>query len=117
MDLIERCIFILCLDDSIPLSFNHQKSIDETSRDIRDDVSLATQMLHGFGSNVNSCNRWFDKTMQVGGLTVFIVGMFWVMYADKLFNCCYNLRKMAHCLIASTAISETGKVTLNKSVV
>ncbi len=65
LDLIERCIFIVCLDDPIPLSFNHQTSIDETNMGFRDDVSLATQMLHGFGTKVNSCNRWFDKTMQV----------------------------------------------------
>ena len=65
LNLIETCIFVICLDDSIPLSFNHQTSIDETNMGYRDDVSLATQMLHGFGTKVNSCNRWFDKTMQV----------------------------------------------------
>ena len=65
LNLIETCIFVICLDDSIPLSFNHQTSIDETNTGFRDDVSMATQMLHGFGTKVNSCNRWFDKTMQV----------------------------------------------------
>ena len=62
---IERCIFVLCLDRAIPISFNHQRSVDETSGNLRDDVSLILQMLHGHGSKVNSCNRWFDKTMQV----------------------------------------------------
>ena len=71
LDLIETCIFVLCLDDSIPLSFNHQTSIDETNMGFRDDVSLATQMLHGFGTKTNSCNRWFDKTMQVNSTVEF----------------------------------------------
>ena len=65
LDLIERCIFVLCLDNPTPLSFNHQNSIDETEMNKRDNVSLASQMLHGLGPKVNSCNRWFDKTMQV----------------------------------------------------
>ena len=65
LDMIERCLFVLCLDKRIPISFNHQRSIDETNMNIRDDVSLLLQMLHGHGSTVNSSNRWFDKTMQV----------------------------------------------------
>lgn len=64
LDAIERSIFVLCLDKGIPISFNHQNSIDETNRHIRDDVSLAFQMLHGMGTNHNSANRWYDKTMQ-----------------------------------------------------
>ena len=63
--LIESCVFVLCLDRAIPVSFNHQRSVDETNMNVRDDVSMLVQMLHGQGSNVNSCNRWFDKTMQV----------------------------------------------------
>ncbi len=70
LDMIERCIFVLCLDNSIPLSFNHQNSVDETTMNLRDDCSLAYQMLHGFGPKVNSCNRWFDKTMQVSFLNL-----------------------------------------------
>ena len=65
LDTIERCLFVLSLDKRIPISFNHQRSIDETNMNIRDDVSLLLQMLHGHGSKVNSSNRWFDKTMQV----------------------------------------------------
>ena len=65
LGMIERSSFVLCLDKSIPLSWNHQSSIDETRMSIRDDVSLASQMLHGQGSKINSSNRWFDKTMQV----------------------------------------------------
>ena len=65
LKLIEESIFVLCLDSSLPLSFNHQSSVDETCMNVRDDVSLASQMLHGMGSRHNSANRWFDKTMQV----------------------------------------------------
>lgn len=64
---IEGCMFILCLDKSMPLSFNHQQSVDETSKNLRDDTSLALQMLHGHGASHNAANRWFDKTLQVGG--------------------------------------------------
>ena len=65
---IEDCMFILCLDESMPLSFNHQQSIDETRQNLRDDVSLALQMLHGHGARHNAANRWFDKTMQVSNV-------------------------------------------------
>lgn len=65
LEAIESCMFILCLDQSMPLSFNHQQSIDETCKKQRDDVSLALQMIHGHGATHNSANRWYDKTMQV----------------------------------------------------
>ncbi|KAH3861853.1 hypothetical protein DPMN_024805 [Dreissena polymorpha] len=58
-------MFVLCLDKSIPIPFNHQRSVDETtSMDLLDDVSLSTQILHGQGSKINSCNRWFEETIQ-----------------------------------------------------
>ncbi|XP_033108263.1 choline O-acetyltransferase-like [Anneissia japonica] len=63
LDMIERCIFVLCLDENMdhpPTDIN--KPMD------KEDVPLAKQMLHGGGSELNSGNRWFDKTMQ------FIVG-------------------------------------------
>ena len=67
LDMIEKAIFVLCLDEKIPSTFNHQRTQDEINgcHGHRDDVSLAKQMLHGLGTGVNSCNRWFDKTMQV----------------------------------------------------
>ncbi|KAI8521504.1 hypothetical protein Bbelb_012580 [Branchiostoma belcheri] len=50
LDMIERCIFVLCLDEGV--------CCDKT------DLNLACQMLHGNGSHSNTPNRWFDKTMQ-----------------------------------------------------
>ncbi|ELU18773.1 hypothetical protein CAPTEDRAFT_218503 [Capitella teleta] len=68
LEWIESCMFILCLDKSLPLSFNHQQSVDETCKRQRDDVSLAMQTIHGHGAQHNSANRWHEKTMQ------FIIG-------------------------------------------
>ncbi|XP_035671417.1 choline O-acetyltransferase-like [Branchiostoma floridae] len=50
LDMIERCIFVLCMDEGV--------CCDKT------DLTLACQMLHGNGSHSNTPNRWFDKTMQ-----------------------------------------------------
>ncbi|XP_072164689.1 choline O-acetyltransferase-like [Diadema setosum] len=63
LDMIERCIFVLCLDS--PMDYPPAevgKPIDA------DDEPLAHHMLHGGGSSENTGNRWFDKTMQ------FIIG-------------------------------------------
>lgn len=61
LDLIERCIFLVCLDQA-ELDLNG----DERSK--RDFVSLGEQILHGGKSLLNGANRWYDKTMQ------FIIG-------------------------------------------
>ncbi|KAK3595681.1 hypothetical protein CHS0354_026899 [Potamilus streckersoni] len=58
LDAIERSLFVLCLDKALHLSS------DETSNNVSDEVSIMLQMLHGCGSNHNSGNRWFDKTLQ-----------------------------------------------------
>ncbi|XP_041364367.1 choline O-acetyltransferase-like [Gigantopelta aegis] len=56
LELIEQSIFILCLDDGTVPRYESSKKLDDTA--------LALHMLHGQGTNVNTCNRWFDATMQ-----------------------------------------------------
>ncbi|KAM7393450.1 hypothetical protein PAMA_008209 [Pampus argenteus] len=51
---IERSIFVMCLDRLMP------KVSDEMYTD-----NAACQILHGGGSQWNSSNRWFDKSMQL----------------------------------------------------
>ncbi|XP_077870512.1 choline O-acetyltransferase-like [Saccoglossus kowalevskii] len=59
LDMIERCIFMVCLDQSLGFPMTDiDKPIDQ------DDVHMAHQMLHGGGSDKNAANRWYDKTMQ-----------------------------------------------------
>ncbi|KAF7655919.1 hypothetical protein LDENG_00048450 [Lucifuga dentata] len=54
LDMIERCLCLLCLDDSSGLDLS--------------DTTRATLMLHGGGLTKNGGNRWYDKPMQ------FVVG-------------------------------------------
>ncbi|KAM9326172.1 carnitine O-acetyltransferase isoform 2-T2 [Gastrophryne carolinensis] len=50
---IQKSIFTVCLDAPMPIvSDNHYRS------------RVGAQMLHGGGSQLNSGNRWFDKTLQ-----------------------------------------------------
>nr|BAG16388.1 choline acetyltransferase [Dugesia japonica] len=64
MEMIEKSIFILCIDKSVPVTFNHSESVELTKVGIRDNVNCALQLLHGMGSEFNGANRWYDKTMQ-----------------------------------------------------
>lgn len=53
---IKRSIFVLCLDELLPADMSDERSV------------AAKMMLHGGGSQLNTGNRWFDKTIQ------FVVG-------------------------------------------
>ncbi|XP_052090934.1 carnitine O-acetyltransferase-like [Mytilus californianus] len=53
---IKRSIFVLCLDEFLPADMSDERSV------------AAKIMLHGGGSQLNTGNRWFDKTIQ------FVVG-------------------------------------------
>ncbi|TNN80943.1 Choline O-acetyltransferase [Liparis tanakae] len=50
LDMIERCLCLLCLDDASGLAVN--------------DTTRAMLMLHGGGVAKNGGNRWYDKPMQ-----------------------------------------------------
>ena len=77
--MIERCIFIICLDKKTHLEQRERKqksnvltTIDDRHSPLENGVEenmssmskVALQMLHGGSSDENSGNRWFDKTMQ-----------------------------------------------------
>ncbi|KAG7492733.1 hypothetical protein MATL_G00017940 [Megalops atlanticus] len=55
LDMIERCLCLVCLDDPCGLDLN--------------DTNRALQMLHGGGHTKIGGNRWYDKPMQ------FVIGM------------------------------------------
>ncbi|XP_075614817.1 choline O-acetyltransferase isoform X2 [Balearica regulorum gibbericeps] len=54
LDMIERCICLVCLDSPSGVELN--------------DTNMALQLLHGGGYHKNGANRWYDKPMQ------FVVG-------------------------------------------
>jgi hypothetical protein len=84
--LIERCIFIVCLDKPVQNFLNLDDNNNNNNNNNNDtnlngeDVKIenetsskyieknftvyAHQMIHGCNSENNSGNRWFDKTMQ-----------------------------------------------------
>lgn len=53
--MIENCLYVVCLDQSIHNPSDHSVSYKDMLR----------QMLTGHGSKINGGNRWFDKTIQV----------------------------------------------------
>uniref|UniRef100_A0A8C3FKG7 Choline O-acetyltransferase n=1 Tax=Chrysemys picta bellii TaxID=8478 RepID=A0A8C3FKG7_CHRPI len=54
LDMIERCICLVCLDGPSGVELNN--------------TNMALQLLHGGGYDKNGANRWYDKPMQ------FVVG-------------------------------------------
>lgn len=69
IELIEKSLILLCLDENLPPSFNARGFIGATfgthMAGDRDETNMAHEMIHGGGTNCNSANRWFDKTMQI----------------------------------------------------
>lgn len=67
LEIIERALLVLCLDEPLPDSFNSRLSSGRKGHSVgcRDETNLALQMLHGGGSSHNSGNRWFDKSIQL----------------------------------------------------
>ncbi|CAF1021265.1 unnamed protein product [Rotaria sp. Silwood1] len=79
LDLIERCIFIVCLDQSETNDLDENDDFVNFNNAVkRDFVSLGEQILHGGKTMFNASNRWYDKTMQ------FIIG------TDGLFGLNYE---------------------------
>ena len=65
LDMIERCIFIVCFDKPvIHLYTNNKQDQSDETYIMKEKTAMAMQMIHGFRSMNNSGNRWFDKTMQ-----------------------------------------------------
>lgn len=68
IELIEQALILLCLDEPNPLNFNvrsaSHRELGHWAGD-RDETNMMHQMIHGGGSEYNSGNRWFDKTMQI----------------------------------------------------
>jgi hypothetical protein len=56
LSIIEKSIFVLCIDG--PRSKLELEGSNELT-------SMTMKMIHGGGSQSNSANRWFDKTVQV----------------------------------------------------
>ncbi|KAH8407949.1 hypothetical protein KR222_004993, partial [Zaprionus bogoriensis] len=69
LELIETALLVLCLDEPLGLNFNARGFSGATptvhTAGERDETNMAHEMIHGGGSEFNSGNRWFDKTMQI----------------------------------------------------
>jgi hypothetical protein len=54
LKVINDSMFVMCLDKK-----------NSTNDQANPNSRIALQLLHGYGSENNSGNRWFDKTLQV----------------------------------------------------
>ncbi|XP_006897790.1 PREDICTED: choline O-acetyltransferase [Elephantulus edwardii] len=99
LDMIERCLCLLCLDapGGIELS----------------DTNMALQILHGGGCSKNGANRWYDKSLQfvVGGDGVCGVvcehspfdGIILVQFTEHLLK---HMKKGTQKLVRMDSVSE-----------
>ena len=63
---IESSSMNVCIDRPMLRETGEEASVVNSSNASMDvDSSRALQMIHGGGSDWNSANRWFDKTVQV----------------------------------------------------
>lgn len=69
IELIEKSLINLCLDETLPPTFNARGFVGASqsthTTGERDETNMAHEMIHGGGSENNTANRWFDKTMQI----------------------------------------------------
>lgn len=81
IELVEQALVVLCLDEPLPARFNVRTSMGGKSGHVagdRDETNMEHQMIHGGGSEFNSGNRWFDKTMQI------------IISTDGVWGLCYE---------------------------
>lgn len=81
IELIEQALIVLCLDEPLSNKFNVRTSMGGNlghSAGDRDETNMEHQMIHGGGSEFNSGNRWFDKTMQI------------IISTDGVWGLCYE---------------------------
>lgn len=69
IELMEKALIVLALDEPLANTFNARGFTGATPpthfAGSRDETNMAHEMIHGGGSDFNSGNRWFDKTMQI----------------------------------------------------
>ena len=65
---MQDALFIICLDQPRPNigSTGLTDFVESTN------TLVANRCLHGNGTPFNTCNRWFDSTSQVRGVSVFV---------------------------------------------
>lgn len=61
VETIQQSIFLLCLDKAIP----EQGVLNRKTH-------VALQTIHGGGAKQNAGNRWYDKTIQVINIQLFL---------------------------------------------